>query len=619
MVSETIKTLFKDQISHISDHAGIPDYDSFPRWICQNVLGVTDEGEIDEAVSIGGKDDHGIGIFYVDDGTYSGEQAIYMIQAKFNENLDHVVTRAEIESFTGEMGRMRRCPEGANTVFKQKSMFLKRTEAQYPNIRKYMIFAVTGKPDAHIDGLIRNDEWRQEKKVTSSNNTYLDILDIDKILSYVTSPPTPGIKIKFEGQVIKRTDKFTGRDSVVGYIDAEQLVKLSEQNRETIFLDNPRQSLGNTVPTHKAILDTLSRDVGRQRFWKLNNGITSVCEGFEKITDTEYQMKNFRIVNGRHTIYTLKKSTHPLDDVCLLMAVHGAIDGDERNQISEATNTQNPTKPADLVTNYSEMIELAMQCKKDYPEFYFERQTKGFRSSNTALQNRVTLRRLMEKNATARSYYAYTISPNGAMISDKELFSTGDPNHYAKVFKDRNVKDLILPHIFRKLLDELHRKWCSDLNSKPSDEVARDKDIISKDIVKYFVLRFIFETMTSIGNSERERISDGIIEKFRSLKKKDPVPEGFLTVAENAYNTFMLGFDNIRNETWPKEIMDRINHPDYVEQPEDMPDSYDVMYVLKQKGQKLLPHLLRTRQQIIRLQGDALKDSILALVQDSNS
>ena len=196
------------------------------------------------------------------------------IQAKFNENLDHVVTRAEIESFTGEMGRMRRCPEGANTVFKQKSMFLKRTEAQYPNIRKYMIFAVTGKPDAHIDGLIRNDEWRLEKKVTSSNNTYLDILDIDKILSYVTSPPTPGIKIKFEGQVIKRTDKFTGRDSVVGYIDAEQLVKLSEQNRETIFLDNPRQSLGNTVPTHKAILDTLSRDVGRQRFWKLNNGIT---------------------------------------------------------------------------------------------------------------------------------------------------------------------------------------------------------------------------------------------------------------------------------------------------------------------------------------------------------
>ena len=617
MVSETSKTLFKDQISQISDHVGIPDYDSFPRWICQNVLGMTDEGEIDEAVSIGGKDDYGIDIFYVDDGTYSGEQAVYIIQAKFSENLDHVVTRAEIESFAGAMVHMRRCPEGANTVFKQKSMFLERTKAQYPNIRKYMIFAVTGKPDAQVYELIRNDEWRQEKKVFS-NNTYLDILDIDKILSYVTSHPTPRIKIRFEDQVIKRTDKFTNRDSVVGYVDAEQLVKLSEQNRETIFLDNPRQFLGNTVSTHKAILDTLSRDVGRQRFWKLNNGITSVCEGFEKITDTEYQMKNFRIVNGRHTIYTLKKSIHQIDDVYLLMAVHGAIDGDERDQISEATNTQNPTKPADLVTNYSEMIELATQCRKDYPEFYFERQTKGFRSSNTALQNRVTLRRLMEKNATARSYYAYAISPNGAMISDKDLFSTGDPNHYEKVFKDRNVKDLILPHIFRKLLDELHRKWCGDLNSKPSDEVARDKDIISKDIVQYFILRFIFEAMTSIDNSERERISDGIIEKFRSLKKKDPVPEGFLTVAENAYNTFMLSFDNIQNETWPKEIMDRINHPDYVERPEDVPHSYDVMYVLKQKGQKLLPHLLRTRQQIIRLQGDLLKDSILALVQDSN-
>ena len=579
---------------------------------------MTDEGDIDEAVSIGGKDDYEIDIFYVDDGTYSREQAIYMIQAKFSENLDHVVTRAEIESFTGAMGHIRRCPESANMVFKQKSMFFKRIEAQYPNIKKYMIFAVTGKPNAQVDELIRNDEWRQEKKVFN-NNTYLDILDIDKILSYITSHPTPKIKIKFEDQVIKKTDKFTNRDSVVGYIDAKQLVKLSEQNRETIFLDNPRQSLGNTAPTHKAILDTLSRDVGRQRFWKMNNGITSICEGFEKITDTEYQMKNFRIVNGRQTIYTLKKSTYPTDDVYLLMAVHGAIDDDERNQISEATNTQNPIKPVDLVTNYSEMIEMTMQCKKDYPEFYFERQTKGFKSSNMALQNRVTLRRLMEKNATARSYYAYAISPNGAMISDKELFSTGDPNHYEKVFKDRNVKDLIIPHIFRKLLDELHRKWCGDLKNKQSDEVARDKDIISKDIVKYFILRFIFETMTSIGNSERERINDGIIEKFRSLKKKDPIQEEFLTVAENAYNTFMLSFNATRNETWPKKIMDRINHPDYVEKPEDRPNSYDVMYVLKQKGQKLLPHLLQTRQQIIRLQGDFLKDSLFALVQDSNS
>ncbi len=613
MVSETGKALFRDQVSRASDRPGIPDHGSFSRWICQNVLGVTDEGEVDEAVSIGGKDGHGIDIFYVDDGTYSGEQAIYIIQVKFSENLDHAVTREEIDSFAGAMGHLRRCPEGASTAFKQKSAFFKRTETQYPNIRKHMILAVAGRPAARTNELIRDDEWRQEKGVFG-NNTYLDILDIDKILQYVISPPTPEVRIRFDGRVIRATDKHTNRDSVTGYIDAGQLVALSERNRETIFLHNPRQSLGDTAPTHRAVLHTLSKDVERRRFWRLNNGITSICSGLEKITDTEYRMRDFRIVNGRQTLHTLKKSTHPINDVFLLIAVHDTADDDERNQISEATNTQNPIKPADLVTNYGEMIEMAMQCKRDYPEFYFERQTGGFRSAKKSVQNRVTLRRLMDKSTTARSYYAYAIDPNGAMMSDRELFSTAVPNHYDMVFKDRNVRDLIIPHIFRKMLDELHRKWCSELRDDPSDKTARDKGIISKDIVKYYILRFIYESMTSIWDADvRERVRTNMIEVFRNLKKEDPMPKEFLEVARIAYYTFMISFDLERKETWPRDLMARISRKRYWEKPGDEPSPYEMMYELKRRGHKLLPHMLRTRRHVIELHGDKLKDVLVSI------
>ena len=90
-------------------------------------------------------------------------------------------------------------------------------------------------------------------------------------------------------------------------------------------------------------------------------------------------------------MYTLENSTQPIDDVFVLLSIHETADAEERNQISEATNTQNPISPVDLVTNYKEMTDLALECKKDFPEFYFERQTKGFLSATASVQNRVTI------------------------------------------------------------------------------------------------------------------------------------------------------------------------------------------------------------------------------------
>ena len=221
---------------------------------------------------------------------------------------------------------------------------------------------------------------------------------------------------------------------------------------------------------------------------------------------------------------------------------------------------------------------------------------------------------MMDKSTAARSYYAYAIDPNGAMMSDRELFSTAVPNHYDMVFKDRNVRDLIIPHIFRKMLDELHRKWCSELRDDPSDETARNKGIISKDIVKYYILRFIYESMTSIWDADiRERVRTNMIEVFRNLKKEDPMPKEFLEVARIAYYTFMISFDLGRKETWPRDLMARISRKRYWEKPGDEPSPYEMMYELKRRGHKLLPHMLRTRRHVIELHGDKLKDVLVSI------
>ena len=616
MTSDASKALFLQQIDDISGQIGVARHEAFPRWICQNILGISDEGQIDEAVSIGGRGDYGIDIFHADEGGDVTEQYVCLIQAKFSDELDRMVNREEMESFASTVGHLRDCPEGANKTFKQKSSEFAKMEERHPHIQKRLIFAVTGRINDQVREMISSDRWRRDRiGYGTGSNVRLEILDLDGILSRMVIPNTPTLRIKFDGSVIERSDETTGKKSVIGYVSAPLLVKLAKDHQETLFLENPRQAIGTTAPTHKAILNTLSDDPTRKKFWKLNNGITAICTAFSATGDPgTYSIENFKIVNGRQTTYTLEHSVHPIDDVFLSMTIHEAVDDEERNQISEATNTQNPIKPVDLVTNYPEMTELVLQCRREFPDFYFERQTNGFKSAKKSTQQRVTGRRVMTKGPTARAYYAYAINPANAAMPDKVLFSgTGDPNHYELVFKDRNVRDIIIPHIFMQALIALHRKWCDKLKDSPSDEAARTKGILSKDIVKYFILRFIYESMMSIDDSARDGIKDNLIRKFREIKTGDKMPDAFLDIAGAAYDTFMLCFDMDRKETWPPDLLERINSDQYREREQDVPNPYDIMYMLKQNGDRLLPHLLRMRKHALKMSADMVQKKLLEM------
>ena len=612
MTEETGKALFNKQIQEICDQVKVLRHDAFPRWICQNILGIMDDGNVDEAVSIGGKNDYGVDVFHADEGGDVTEQYICWIQAKFSENLDRRISREEMESFASTFGHLQDCPKQANMTFKQKSSEFLKINEKHPRIKKRMIFAVTGRLTSQAEELVNNDRWKEER-FGRDHNVSLEILDMNAILSRMIVPHTPTVKIRFDGNTITRSDVKTGKKSVLGYTSADSLIELTKRHKETLFLENPRQALGTAAPTHRAILNTLRNPESRGRFWKLNNGITAICSNFNSDESSVYSIENFKIVNGRQTIYTLERSTHPTDDVFLLMTIHEAVNSDERNQISEATNTQNPIKPIDLITNYPEMTELALQCEKDFPDFYFERQTEGFKSASQPVRNRVTDKRIMKKDSVARTYYAYAIDPNGSTMTQKVFFSgNSNPNYYEQVFKNRNIRDMIIPHIFMQMLDALHRKWCCELTDNPSEEVSRNKGIISKNIVKYYILRFIYESMLSIDDSKRESVKDKIIEIFRKLQRNDPIPDTFLDIAQSAYDVFMFSFDSDKNQTWPKDLLEQIKN----KQPKnvyDMPSPIDIMHMLKQKGSELLPHLLLMRKHILAQHGDQVKSNILRL------
>ena len=67
--------------------------------------------------------------------------------------------------------------------------------------------------------------------------------------------------------------------------------------------------------------------------------------------------------------------------------IHEADNSDERNKISEATNTQNPIKPVDLITNFEELNELSLQCASEFKEFFSNGKPRDLNLLNHMYEN----------------------------------------------------------------------------------------------------------------------------------------------------------------------------------------------------------------------------------------
>ena len=608
-INESAMELFAQDLSKISEEREVSKERAFLIWVCENVLEITDSSDVEEAVSIGGERSYGVDIFHIENNGDEIDQYMCWAQVKFAEELNLEITKKDIESFAETIDALENSPPDANPIFKEKAQDfadMGKTEAR---IRKRMLLVVAGKLTQQARNLCDDDSW----KALKISNLYgpsieFEVLDLPKILSYIKIPPTPMRRIRFDGNSIMRIDSVTQKRSIMGYVCAEDMVEITKDHRDKIFLENPRESLGETA-TNKAIRATLEDDTLRKKFWKLNNGITAICDS---LTEADYEgnaynIENFKIVNGRQTTFTLEKSSSSLKDVFLFIAVHEAVDGQERTLISEATNTQNAIKRVDLITNSQELMDLEQHCNRDFPCFYFERQTKGFRAGSTSMRQRVTRRRVLDKNLTARSYYAYEINPNDAMKSEREFF--GDSQYYDAVFKNRTIRELIIPHIFMDMIKSLHTKWRAD------GEHERDGAIISKRNVKYYLLRLIHESLFSIDDSERTKIEDEMIRYFQRLAKNE-TPEIFYDIASATYYDFMLNFNQLRNETWPEDILSAINDNG---SNTSQPSPYDIMYRLKKRGDRILPLLLSNRQYNHNLAGDSIRKKLLTLIEPSGS
>ena len=602
-MQESARDVFLAELDEVRENYGKDRNGSFSAWICENILGITSRDTIDEAV-IDPNNNYGIDIFHVGENEDYEESYMCIARTIFSQDLNYKVTKKDIESLFDAIANLDIPPPDAQPEFQRKSAYFKQIGGRESRYQKRVILAVTGTIGKEAMQLYNDQNWRLVNlSVTKGPPIDFEILDLDRICLAVATQPTPNLTIKFESDVLQQSDAVTGKRSIIGYVNAKDMVKIVKSHKHTMFLENPREALGKT-PTNRKILETLNDSDARKKFWKLNNGITATCDEFsleEEYGPAHYTVKNFKIVNGRQTTFMLEQSKNPLDDVSILMTIHEALDAEERTMISGATNTQNAIKPVDLITNSREITNLTLECQRDYPDFYFERQTKGFKAESLSTRNHITKLRVMEKNSTARAYCAYKIDPNDAMKSDDDFFSQSNP-YYNNVFKGRAIRDLIIPHILISMMTSLHAEW------KHDEQHERDREIITKAIVKYYILNLIHNALHGLDASEQTLIEDDIIRRYKNLEKGDRLPEEFIRFAEVAYNNFMFCYNQSKISTWPDDVLEK-----YKLEPTIEPTPNQIMYQLKRRGRMILPVIIQQYKDLAKIFGNQIQQEFKAL------
>ena len=131
---------------------------------------------------------------------------------------------------------------------------------------------------------------------------------------------------------------------IVATIEAEELARIFQVHRYSIFRNNPRGPLGAVGPS-KRIKETLADDTKRPWFHLLNNGLAAVCETFTAPAlengKTTIAVTDLQIVNGCQTTFQVwehwRRNGSLADAKVNIKIVEGPT---LRHYISEASNSQ---------------------------------------------------------------------------------------------------------------------------------------------------------------------------------------------------------------------------------------------------------------------------------------
>ena len=363
---ETINQLIGVIEAENSDgYGGVVDGERFLLWSTQSYFrrSMSDPPSVEELLDrrTDGRDDLGLDLYFVDD----DEQIVYMIQSKFRSNTS-TIKRPEIDSFLALPSKLVD-RDMLNAITNHRVLRFaydfKDLVARGFEIR--LVYLTTESATNPIKSAV--DAWNNKALQLSDNRNVIhdaEIVGADELLANYSSPhEITHTSLKFVDWYISEQSGDNLR-YLNGEVEAEELVRVFNKHKFNLFRLNPRGPLGNTN-VNRAIMDTLSDDTERRRFYFLNNGLTAVCEAFSENRDSkQVQIQDLQIVNGCQTTWNIYYHDYykrgSLEGVSVnikLIEVTASADTLSHN-ISQASNSQSPMRDWDFLFNEQEQLQL---------------------------------------------------------------------------------------------------------------------------------------------------------------------------------------------------------------------------------------------------------------------
>lgn len=411
--------------------------------------------ELSEAQSIltDGGGDAGIDSIYVGD-TTDLELPVTIFQGKYKKNLetDSNFPANEVQKVINTIW----------TIFdrdKDISTINPTLKAEIEEIRSLISdgYIPVVKVVLFNNGLTWNDEGQQH--LTNANfpkeQVVFEYINHENIVDFIQSTKEIKASLKLTGESV--VENFNFKRVLIGKVNVTEIAKLFRNHGDGLLEKNIRRYLGlNRNRVNEAIHETLLGDK-KDNFYFKNNGVTMVCR---KFSYNALQEKNWdiiaedlQIINGGQTCKTIEQTIGSNEDidfsqVYVLIRLYELSDDqaneDLINEITLATNSQNPVDLSDLRSNDSIQRTLETDIKL---LGYNYRRKKDIASTNESI---------IPLSVAAQAIYAiWKEKPHVAKFKRKELFGS----LYNNVFKpEPNAAQVVIAVLIYRYCDNQRRK-----------------------------------------------------------------------------------------------------------------------------------------------------------------
>ena len=277
------------------------------------------------------------------------------------------------------------------------------------------------------------------------------------IINYINRSTPINTQINFSGKAIQ--EDFNYKRVILGRVSVSEIYKLMDEYGDRLLEKNIRRYLGRNIINEQISSTLLSKDK-KQNFFFFNNGVTMICEKFRynglQEKDWNVIIDKLQIINGGQTCRTIYQTLkeHPENDfsqVYILVRLYEVNDDEDIvNDITYATNNQNPVDLRDLKSN--DTIQVLLETSAKELGYTYKRKRDNSGNAN-----------VIPATVAAEAVFAvWRGKPHLAKYKRSEFFD----KYYDEIFKDLNAAQMIIAVVIFRYCDNYRKKVSDDTDIK---------------------------------------------------------------------------------------------------------------------------------------------------------